>query len=164
MGITRSSTSLPTSQAASSRPKMKSLALVLFFAAATMAAPQNEGCRTAKKIKYVEEFENQCHSELRTKCTWSTKLGEKCWKNDGYGGKVWTEDLKRCHNLETNECMDEAQPIKKCDDVKENICEKVHKNKPHQFECEICGNKEQAGSCKRLDGGYSPVPDDVELF
>ena len=45
---------------------MKSLALVLCFcAAATLAAPQNEGCRTAKKIKYVEEFENQCHSELR---------------------------------------------------------------------------------------------------
>ena len=45
---------------------MKSLALVLCFcAAATLAAPQNEGCRIAKKIKYVEEFENQCHQELR---------------------------------------------------------------------------------------------------
>ena len=43
---------------------MKSFALVLFFAAATMAAPQGD-CRTAKKIKYIEEFENQCHLEQR---------------------------------------------------------------------------------------------------
>ena len=68
---------------------------------------------------------NSSNCNFRTKCTWSTKLVEKCvdkpvrvcekfWKNDGYGGKVWTEDLKRCHNLETNECMDEAQPIKVC--------------------------------------------------
>ena len=68
---------------------------------------------------------NSSNCNFRTKCTWSTKLVEKCvdkpvrvcekfWKNDGYGGKVWTEDLRKCHNLETNECMDEAQPIKVC--------------------------------------------------
>merc|ERR1711934_531640 len=175
MGITRRLTRLSATQAASSRHEMKSLTLVLCFcASATLAAPQGD-CRTAKKIKYIEEFENQCHRESRQKCTWSTKYVEKCvtepirvcekfWKNDGYGGKVWTEDLKKCHNLETDECMDEPEPIKECKPISENICEQVHKNKPHQFECEICGGKEKAGSCKRLDGGYSPVPDDVEVF
>ena len=69
--------------------------------------------------------------------------------------------VKFCLKLGVNH---QKSLLQKCDDVKENICEKIHKNKPHQFECEICGDKEQAGSCKRLDGGYSPVPDDVEVF
>ena len=59
----------------------------------------------------------------REECSYSTKLVEKCttekqrvcekfWKDDGYGGKVWTEDVRKCHYLEADECMNEPQPVK----------------------------------------------------
>ena len=44
--------------------------------------------------------------------TEKTKACEKFWKEDGYGGKVWTEDPSKCHWLEEDSCHDEPVPKK----------------------------------------------------
>ena len=60
---------------------------------------------------------------FREKCTYSTKYEEVCtdekkkvcekfWKEDGYGGKIWTEDPSRCHWLQESECTKEPRPVK----------------------------------------------------
>ena len=40
------------------------------------------------------------------------KVCEKFWKEDGYGGKIWTEDPSRCHWLQESECTKEPRPVK----------------------------------------------------
>ena len=46
---------------------MKTLGLILCFAvAAAVANPQyGNGCKGVKKIKYAEEYEQECHNEYR---------------------------------------------------------------------------------------------------
>ena len=39
-----------------------------------------------------------------------------------------------------------------CKPVVKEVCEKIHKNKPHQHECQVCGGVEK--ECKRLDNVY----------
>ena len=39
-----------------------------------------------------------------------------------------------------------------CKPVTKEVCEKIHKNKPHQHECQVCGGVEK--ECKRLDNVY----------
>ena len=50
-------------------------------------------------------YEEKCVTE-------KTKACEKFWKEDGYGGKVWTEDPSKCHWLESDSCHDEPRPKK----------------------------------------------------
>merc|ERR1711934_587358 len=153
--------------------KMKALVLILCFAvAATVAKPPIGGddcsdcvnhCKTVKKVKYVEEYDQKCHNEHKEKCTYKTtykevctdekkKVCEKFWKEDGYGGKIWTEDPSSCHWLEADECHDEPKPKKVCEPVTKDVCEKVHKNKPYQHECQVCGGEEK--ECTKLDTKY----------
>merc|ERR1712018_127039 len=111
---------------------MKTLSLILCFAiAAAVAKPQYgddcsdcvNHCKTVKKIKYVEEYEEECHNEHRQKCEYRTEYKEECadkkqkvcekfWKEDGYGGKVWTEDPSKCHWLKESECSRVPHPVK----------------------------------------------------
>ena len=60
---------------------------------------------------------------FREKCTYKTTYKEECsdkkqkvcekfWKEDGYGGKVWTEDPSRCHWLQESECTQVPHPVK----------------------------------------------------
>merc|ERR1712107_538776 len=35
-------------------------------------------CKTVKKIKYVEEYEDKCHNEHRQKCNYQTEYKEEC--------------------------------------------------------------------------------------
>merc|ERR1712027_150981 len=143
--------------------KMKSLALILCLSAtAALASPVETDdcsdcvnhCKTVKKIKYIEEYETKCHNESHEECEYETvvaektKACEKFWKEDGYGGKVWTEDPSKCHWLEESECSRVPHPVKKCNDVVEKVCEKIHKNKPQQHECQVCGGVEK--DCKRV--------------
>merc|ERR1712039_1163167 len=129
---------------------MKSLALLLCLsAAAALASPVETDdcsdcvnhCKTVKKIKYIEECETE-----------KTKACEKFWKEDGYGGKVWTEDPSKCHWLQESDCTQVPHPVKDCKDVWEEVCKPVHKNVPVQNECQVCGGVER--SCKKLDTKY----------
>merc|ERR1712224_286323 len=140
--------------------KMKTAVLILCLAVGyAVASPIGGDCKTVKKIKYEEKFEQECHNEHREKCTCKTTYKEECsdkkqkvcekfWKEDGYGGKVWTEDPSRCHWLKESECSRVPHPVKKCNDVEENVCKKIHKNKPQQHECQVCGGVEK--DCKRV--------------
>merc|ERR1712010_346939 len=141
---------LPPTPPLSPKIKMKTLSLILCFAiAAAVASPQYGDCKKVKRIKYVEEFEIKCHNEHKQKCTYKRmKVCEKFWKEDGYGGKTWTEDPAKCHYLEESECTQVPHPVKKCNDVWEPVCQEVHKNVPKQQECEVCGGVEK--SCKDL--------------
>ena len=42
--------------------------------------------------------------------------------------------------------------IQECKPVEKEVCEKVHKNKPVQYECEVCGGEEK--ECKKLATKY----------
>ena len=65
----------------------------------------------ASEILCSEECEYE--TVLEEKCvTEKTKACEKFWKEDGYGGKVWTEDPSKCHWLESDSCHDEPRPKK----------------------------------------------------
>ena len=57
----------------------------------------------------------------RNKCEYETHYTEECadvrkkicqslWKDDGYGGKVWTEDPSTCRWLEESECKRVPHP------------------------------------------------------
>ena len=56
--------------------------------------------------------------------TQKEKACEKFWKEDGYGGKVWTEDPSKCHWLEKDACHKEPVPKK----VKRKFNKIVEKN------------------------------------
>ena len=103
----------------------------------------------SEECDYETVYEEKCVTE-------KTKACEKFWKEDGYGGKVWTEDPSKCHWLKESECSRVPHPVKKCNDVVEKVCEKIHKNKPQQHECQVCGGVEK--DCKRVAeqqyGGY----------
>ena len=65
----------------------------------------------ANEILCSEECEYE--TVLEEKCvTEKTKACEKFWKEDGYGGKVWTEDPSRCHWLQESECTQVPHPVK----------------------------------------------------
>merc|ERR1712117_693839 len=148
--------------------KMRAAVLILCLAVGYAVASPNGGgqpqrtagdCKTVKKIKYEEKFEQECRNEHREKCTYKTTYKEECsdktqkvcekfWKEDGYGGKVWTEDPSKCHWLKESECSRVPHPVKKCNDVVEKVCEKIHKNKPQQHKCQVCGGVEK--DCKRV--------------
>ena len=78
--------------------------------------------RTLKGIEFVDHhqivyFREECEyrTEYREKCAdKKEKVCEKFWKEDGYGGKVWTEDPSKCQYLEADECMDVPKPVKVC--------------------------------------------------
>ena len=100
-------------------------------------------------IHYFVYFSQECtyYTENKEKCSdKKEKVCEKFWKEDGYGGKVWTEDPTKCHWLEESECMKVPVPIKDCKQVIKPVCTQVHKNKPQQHECLVCGGVEK--SCK----------------
>merc|ERR1712184_19651 len=143
----------------------------LSLSAATLSSPVDTDhcsdcinhCKYLKKIKYVEEHETICHNEHHEVCDYKTEYKEKCvtkrekacekfWKEDGKGGKVWTEDPSKCYWLEADECHDEPVPIKVCEPVMKEVCEQIHKNTPYQFECEVCGHEEK--ECKKLETKY----------
>ena len=44
--------------------------------------------------------------------------------------------------------IDDVSVLKKCNNVVEKVCEKIHKNKPQQHECQVCGGVEK--DCKRV--------------
>ena len=94
-----------------------------------------------QKCNYETEYKEECADKKQKVC-------EKFWKEDGYGGKVWTEDPSKCHWLKESECSRVPHPVKKCNDVEENVCKKIHKNKPQQHECQVCGGVEK--DCKRV--------------
>merc|ERR1711935_276446 len=163
---------LPTIKYTALNIKMKALVLILCFAvAATVATPIGGGagqddcsdcvnhCKKVKKVKYVEEYDQTCHNEHKEKSTYKEvctddrkKVCEKFWQEDGYGGKIWTEDPSKCHWLQESECTQEPRPVKDCKDYIDEVCEPIHKNVPKQHECEVCGGKEK--SCRQLDTKY----------
>ena len=59
----------------------------------------------SEECDYETVYEEKCVTE-------KTKACEKFWKEDGYGGKVWTEDPSKCHWLESDSCHDEPRPKK----------------------------------------------------
>ena len=95
----------------------------------------------SQECTYYTEYQEKCSDKKEKVC-------EKFWKEDGYGGKVWTEDPSKCHWLKESECSRVPHPVKKCNDVVEKVCEKIHKNKPQQHECQVCGGVEK--DCKRV--------------
>merc|ERR1712117_96121 len=137
--------------------KMKAAVLILCLAIGyAVASPiggglQAKDCKTVKKIKHGEKctykttYKEECSDKKQKVC-------EKFWKEDGYGGKVWTEDPSRCHWLQESECTQVPHPVKDCKDVWEEVCKPVHKNVPVQYECQVCGGVES--SCKKLDTKY----------
>ena len=42
--------------------------------------------------------------------------------------------------------------VQVCEPVTKDVCEKVHKNKPYQHECQVCGGEEK--ECTKLDTKY----------
>merc|ERR1712010_285094 len=136
--------------------KMKTLGLILCFAvAAAVANPQyGNGCKAVKKIKYAEEYEQECHNEYRERCTYKTTYKEKCAdEKRKVCEKVWTEDPSKCHWLQESECTQYPEPVKECHNVPEEVCTQIHKNVPQQHECEVCGGVEK--SCRKLDTKYT---------
>ena len=59
----------------------------------------------SEECEYETVLEEKCVTE-------KTKACEKFWKEDGYGGKVWTEDPSRCHWLQESECTQVPHPVK----------------------------------------------------
>ena len=94
-----------------------------------------------QKCDYHTEYVEKCYDQKQKVC-------EKYWKQDGYGGKVWTEDPSRCHWLQESECVKEPHPKKVCNDYVEPVCHQYSKNKPQQHECEVCGGVEK--SCRKI--------------
>merc|ERR1712117_366030 len=89
-------------------------------------------CQTVRVIKYVAGYEKQCHNANTQKCNYQTEYKEECadkkqkvcqkfWEEDGYGGKVWTEDPTKCHWLKESECSRVPHPVKKCNNVVEKV-------------------------------------------
>merc|ERR1711974_404491 len=63
-----------------------------------------------EKCTYKTTYKEECSDKKQRVC-------EKFWKEDGYGGKVWTEDPSKCHWLQESECMQVPHPVKDCKDV-----------------------------------------------
>ena len=47
--------------------------------------------------EYKTTYKEVCADERKRVC-------EGFWQDDGYGGKVWTENPDKCHWLEESEC------------------------------------------------------------
>ena len=58
-----------------------------------------------ERCTYKTTYKEKCADEKRKVC-------EKFWKEDGYGGKVWTEDPSKCHWLQESECTQYPEPVK----------------------------------------------------
>merc|ERR1712124_129991 len=129
--------------------KMKTVLILCLAIGYAVASPIGGGanakdCKTVKKIKYEEKFEQECHNEHREKCTYKTTYKEECSdKKQKVCEKFWTEDPSRCHWLQESECTQVPHPVKDCKDVWEEVCKPVHKNVPVQNECQVCGGVEE---------------------
>jgi len=111
-------------------------------------------CKWVNRIKYAEVYVPTCCEDIRNKCEYETHYTEECadvrkkicqslWKDDGYGGKVWTEDPSTCRWLEESECKRVPHPKEVCFDYCQKPAEFIHKQVPQQTECEVCGGTEK---------------------
>ena len=53
----------------------------------------------------VISHEEVCYDER-------VKVCENFWKEDGYGGKIWSEDPSKCHWLDHSQCVKTPKPKK----------------------------------------------------
>ena len=55
--------------------------------------------------EYHTVYEEVCYDER-------VKVCENFWKEDGYGGKIWSEDPSKCHWLDHSQCVKTPKPKK----------------------------------------------------